>query len=201
MKKILQIGLLLLMLVTASAATAQVDVITPKRAMRSAWVATVWGIDWPLSTSNGTASSIQTQKNQMTRMLDSLAVNNFNAVNFQVRGMSDAMYKSSYEPWASWLTGTRGKDPGWDPFEFFVEECHKRGLECHAWVNPYRFNTSTSGGSAGDGTGYVENGWVIQGGSGGILNPGRADVQDHIVKICKEIITKYDIEGMLFDDY
>ena len=143
MKKILQIGLLLLMLVTASAATAQVDVITPKREMRSAWVATVWGIDWPLSTSNGTASSIQTQKNQMTRMLDSLAVNNFNAVNFQVRGMSDAMYKSSYEPWASWLTGTRGKDPGWDPFEFFVEECHKRGLECHAWVNPYRFNTST----------------------------------------------------------
>ena len=202
MRHILQIGLVLLLLVTSGTAKAAVvDAITPKREMRSAWVATVWGIDWPQSTSNGTASSIQTQKNQMTRMLDSLAVNNFNAVNFQVRGMSDAMYKSSYEPWASWLTGTRGKDPGWDPFEFFVAECHKRGLECHAWVNPYRFNTSTSGGSAGDGTGYVENGWVIQGGSGGILNPGRADVQDHIVKICKEIITKYDVDGMLFDDY
>ena len=121
MKHILQIGLVLLLLATSGTAKAAVvDAITPKREMRSAWVATVWGIDWPQSTSNGTASSIQTQKNQMTRMLDSLAVNNFNAVNFQVRGMSDAMYKSSYEPWASWLTGTRGKDPGWDPFEFFA---------------------------------------------------------------------------------
>ena len=203
MKKILQTSLVLLVLLSAfGTVKAQVDVITPKREMRSAWVATVWGIDWPLSTTDGSESSISTQKKQMTRMLDSLAVNNFNAVNFQVRGMCDAMYKSSYEPWASWLTGTRGKNPGWDPFEFFVTECHKRGLECHAWVNPYRFNSSsTSGGSAGDGTGYVENGWVIQGASGGILNPGLPEVQARIVDVCKEIITKYDVDGMLFDDY
>lgn len=179
-----------------------VDIITPKLEMRSAWVATVWGLDWPKTESTGSEATITKQKQEMTKMLDSLQVNNFNAVNFQVRGMSDAMYKSSYEPWASWLTGTRGKNPGWDPFAYFVEECHKRGLECHAWVNPYRFNSSaTSGGTAGDGTGYVEKGWVINAGSGQILNPGMGEVQDHIVKICKEIISNYDVDGMLFDDY
>ena len=184
------------MLLFAAKSASAVDVVTPKLEMRSAWVATVWGIDWPKG------STIDAQKKEMVKMLDSLQVNNFNAVNFQVRGMSDAMYKSSYEPWASWLTGVRGKDPGWDPLAYFVEECHKRGLECHAWVNPYRFNSSsTSGGTAGDGTGYVEKGWVMNAGSGQILNPGLAEVQDQIVKICKEIISNYDVDGMLFDDY
>ncbi|MGM9804330.1 MAG: family 10 glycosylhydrolase [Muribaculaceae bacterium] len=202
MKSIAKLCFLAALMLATSSAYGQVDVKTPKHEMRSAWVATVWGIDWPLSTTSGSESSINTQKAQMTKMLDSLAVNNFNSVNFQVRGMCDAMYKSSYEPWASWLTGTRGKDPGWDPFEYFVEECHKRGLECHAWVNPYRFNSSsTSGGQAGDATGYMEKGWTISGSSGVILNPGIPEVQDQIVKVCKEIISNYDVDGMLFDDY
>ena len=75
-----------------------VDIITPKLEMRSAWVATVWGLDWPKTESTGSEATITKQKREMTKMLDSLQVNNFNAVNFQVRGMSDAMYKSSYEP-------------------------------------------------------------------------------------------------------
>lgn len=188
----------LVVLFTAGKAAAGVDTVTPKHEMRSAWVATVWALDWPSSM----GASMETQKNDMIRMLDSLAVNNFNAVNFQVRGMSDAIYKSSYEPWSQYITGTRGKDPGWDPFEFFVAECHKRGIECHAWVNPYRFNSSeTSGGQAGDVTGYIEKGWTINGGSGKILNPGIPEVQDRIVDICKEITQNYDIDGMLFDDY
>ncbi len=181
---------------------AGVNELTPKYEMRSAWVATVWRLDWPQTTTTGSESSINTQKAEMTRLLDSLAVNNFNAVNFQVRGMSDAMYKSSYEPWSEYLTGTRGKDPGWDPLAFAVEECHKRGMECHAWVNPYRFNSSSSsGGQAGDATGYIEKGWTITGGSGLILNPGLSAVQDRIVDICKEIVVNYDVDGMLFDDY
>lgn len=203
MKKLRYLGFMMLFLLMFSKATAQIDELTPKLEMRSAWVATVWRLDWPSTISTGSEATINAQKNELTRLLDSLTVNNFNAVNFQVRTMCDAFYKSSYEPWASWLTDTRGKDPGWDPLEFCVEECHKRNIECHAWVNPYRFNSSTaaSGGLVGDATGYVENGWVINCGSGTILNPGISEVQDRIVAVCKEIISNYDIDGMLFDDY
>ena len=110
-----------------------------KSEFRSAWVATVWALDWPT-----TGASAETQMAELDRMLDSLANNNFNAVNFQVRSMCDAMYKSSYEPWSSYLTGTRGKDPGFDPLGYVVNGCHKRGMECHAWVNPYRFSTGAN---------------------------------------------------------
>ena len=110
-----------------------------KREVRSVWMATVWALDWPSSTSSTTA-----QKNEMVKYLDVLQKNNFNAVYFQVRTMSDAFYKSSYEPWSSYLTGTRGKDPGFDPLGYVVNGCHKRGMECHAWVNPYRFSTGSN---------------------------------------------------------
>ena len=117
-----------------------------KREMRSAWVATVWNLDWPPSkiSETGNASQIKKQQDAMTTLLDSLAVNNMNAVNFQVRSRSDAMYKSSYEPWSSDLVSTRGLDPGSDPLEWVVAECHKRGLECHAWINPYRYESFSS---------------------------------------------------------
>ena len=84
----------------------------PKREFRSAWIATVWCLDWP---SQGAGATKQMQ--QMDRLLDSLQVNNFNAVNFQVRSMCDAMYRSSLEPWSSYLTCTRGQDPGFDPLQ------------------------------------------------------------------------------------
>lgn len=176
---------------------------TMKHEMRSTWLTTVWRIDWPTTVSDGSEAKIAAQKKEMTKILDSLAVNNFNAVNFQVRTMSDAFYKSSYEPWSSWLTGTRGKDPGWDPLEFVVEECHKRGMECHAWVNPYRFaSESSEWASGGDGTNYVENGWIIGANSSTkILNPGKPEVIEHLVKVLQEIVVNYDIDGMLFDDY
>ena len=118
----------------------------PKREFRSAWVATVWALDWPRDANDNEANGMnaEVQKASMIHMLDSLKRNNFNAVNFQVRSMCDAMYKSSYEPWSSYLTGTRGKAPSYDPLQFVVEECHKRGMECHAWVNPYRFSTGAN---------------------------------------------------------
>ena len=176
--------------------------VNMKHEMRSVWLTTVWGIDWP-SVQGTTESIVEQQKNQMIKILDSLAVNNFNSVCFQVRTMSDAFYKSSYEPWSNWLTGTRGADPGWDPLAFVVEECHKRGLECLAWVNPYRFASETSAWiNGGDETGYVEKGWIIDANSGTkILNPGKPEVIEHIVKVLEEIVVGYDIDGMLFDDY
>lgn len=201
MKSKIKSVLVAMLALTVFTMNAETNLKTPKNEFRSTWISTVWGIDWP-TTKGYTATHAKKQQEQMVKILDSLAVNNFNAVCFQVRGMSDAMYQSSYEPWSQYLTGTRGKAPTWDPLAFVVDECHKRGMECHAWVNPYRFNTSSSSTGAGDATGYYEKGWLIKNPDGySILNPSKAEVQDHIVKICKEITEKYDIDGMLFDDY
>lgn len=171
-----------------------------KREVRSVWMATVWALDWPSSTSSTTA-----QKNEMVKYLNVLQKNNFNAVYFQVRTMSDAFYKSSYEPWSSYLTGTRGKDPGWDPLAFVVEECHKRGMECHAWVNPYRFSTGSNWSTAQDqalkSAGMLLAYTKSDGKTTTILNPGLESVRKRIVDVCKEIISNYDVDGLVFDDY
>ena len=171
-----------------------------KREVRSVWMATVWALDWPSSTSSTTA-----QKNEMVKYLDVLQKNNFNAVYFQVRTMSDAFYKSSYEPWSSYLTGTRVKDPGWDPLAFVVEECHKRGMECHAWVNPYRFSTGSNWSTAQDqalkSAGMLLAYTKSDGKTTTILNPGLESVRKRIVDVCKEIISNYDVDGLVFDDY
>lgn len=171
-----------------------------KREVRSVWMATVWALDWPSSTSSTTA-----QKNEMVKYLDVLQKNNFNAVYFQVRTMSDAFYKSSYEPWSSYLTGTRGKNPGWDPLAFVVEECHKRGMECHAWVNPYRFSTGSNWSTAQDqalkSAGMLLAYTKSDGKTTTILNPGLESVRKRIVDVCKEIISNYDVDGLVFDDY
>ena len=130
-----------------------------KREFRAIWLTTVWAIDWPSTT--GTSSSAQTaQKNQMIAYLDQLEQENFNAVCFQVRSMCDAMYNSKYEPWSSYLTGSRGSNPGWDPLAFVVEECHKRGMECHAWVNPFRFSTGSAWNTTQDQQ-LKNNGWLL----------------------------------------
>ncbi len=193
--------LMLLALVIAPAINAQDPLV--KREMRSSWVATVWQLDWPPSvvSETGNASQIQKQKDALTKMLDSLQVNNFNAINFQVRSRADAMYKSSYEPWSVDLVKTRGMDPGWDPLAFAVEECHKRGMECHAWVNPYR-NESVAGDYAGPNDYRTTNpDWLIEVGGASILNPGIPEVRQRIYDVVKEIVTNYDIDGLLFDDY
>lgn len=198
----------LLIALMAICLTSVAQDVAPKREMRSAWVATVWRLDWPqtLITSSGNAAQIAAQKKEMTQMLDSLALNNFNCINFQVRSRADAFYRSSYEPWSSDLVSTRGMDPGYDPLEFVVEECHKRGMECHAWVNPYRFE-SVKGSWSGQAGDYrtTHPDWIMDveknGSTPSILNPGLPEVTDLICKIIKEIVDNYDIDGVLFDDY
>ena len=109
----------------------------PKHEFRATWLATVQNIDWPktIVTSNSTREQ---QKKELTDILDKMVAGNMHACFMQVRSLCDAMYKSSYEPWSTALTGTRGKDPGYDPLQFAIEEAHKRGLELHIWVNPFR---------------------------------------------------------------
>ena len=170
-----------------------------KREMRSAWVATVWAIDWPSTMNNATA-----QKAEICSYLDQLQAQNFNAIFFQVRSMCDAMYQSSYEPWSSYLTGTRGKNPGYDPLAYVVEQCHARGIQCHAWVNPYRWTTSTDWNTPQDQE-LKNNRMLLTYSSGSstttILNPGLPEVRQRIVNVIREIITNYDVDGVVFDDY
>lgn len=172
-----------------------------KREMRTVWIATVSNIDWPQTRGTGTAT-INKQKKQLTDLLDGFVKANMNSVCLQVRPMADALYKSSYEPWSSYLTGTRGKDPGWDPLAFAVEECHKRGLEINAWVNPYRFSNS----SGNDCTTAIDqnlknSGILMQVGNRIVFNPALKASRDHLLKVCKEMIQNYDIDGIIFDDY
>ena len=171
----------------------------PKQEMRAVWMATVWRLDWPSTA--GTSSSVQnTQKNELTGYLDRLQKDGFNAVFFQVRTMCDAFYSSSYEPWSSYVSGKRGTSPGWDPLAFCVEECHKRNMECHAWVNPYRYSTGTVWSTSNDNQ-MNNNGWLITYNNVTIMNPGMAAPRWRIVNVCKEIVNNYDIDGLVFDDY
>ena len=166
-----------------------------KREMRAAWVATVWGIDWPKST-NAT-----TQKNEIIAYLDNLQAQNFNAIFFQVRSMCDAMYQSSYEPWSSYLTGTRGQNPGYDPLAFVVEQCHARGIQCHAWVNPYRWSTSNTDWNTEQDNELKKAGMLMTYDTKTVLNPGLPATRERIVNVIREIITNYDVDGVVFDDY
>ena len=200
MRKIMMIlmALMLTWELSVSAAEAQ------KRELRSAWIATVWRLDWP-STAGTSSTVITKQKKELTDMLDKLKAQNFNAVYLQVRSMCDAFYPSSYEPWSSYLTGNRGTNPGWDPLAFAVEECHKRGMQLHAWVNPYRFSTGSNWNTAQDNA--LRNAGMLlaytnsSGTTTTILNPGLPSVRQHIVKVCREIVSNYDIDGLVFDDY
>lgn len=172
-----------------------------KREMRTVWIATVSNIDWPQTRGTGTAT-INKQKKQLTDLLDGFVKANMNSVCLQVRPMADALYKSSYEPWSSYLTGTRGQDPGWDPLAFAVEECHKRGLEINAWVNPYRFSNSSGNDCNTAIDKQLKNsGILMQVGNRIVFNPALKASRDHLLKVCKEMIQNYDIDGIIFDDY
>ena len=186
--------------ILAIAFFANVKADAPKREWRSTWLATVANIDWPRE--KGTSPEIiAQQKQEMIDYLDGLHMMNMNATCFQVRSMCDAMYQSSYEPWSSYLTGTRGTDPGWDPLAFVVEECHKRGIDCYAWVNPYRWAHNGTNWKTDIDNSLKERGLLLTSEDKTYLNPGLPEVREHIVKVCKEIITKYDVQGLIFDDY
>lgn len=175
--------------------------LSPKREMRSTWLTTVWGIDWP-STQGATASAQTKQKAELTQFLDNLKDCNFTSTCFQVRSMGDAMYPSKYAPWSSYISGSRGTDPGWDPLAYFVEEAHKRGLEAYVWLNPYRWSSGTTWSTAMDKE-WQNNNMLIAGDDGSYItfNPGLPETRELIVNVIKEILANYKIDGIIFDDY
>jgi len=170
----------------------------PKRELRAAWISTVYGIDWPNS-----ADAPATQRTKLTTMLDQLKASGINTVYFQVRTTGDALYSSTLVPWSHWLTGNYGQNPGWDPLAFAVTEAHNRGIEIHAWLNPYRAAIATNFATTYASThmARVHPEWLITSGTTRYFNPGIAEVRSHIVSVVEEIVNNYDIDGIHFDDY
>ncbi len=175
--------------------------LPPKREFRGAWIATVTNLDWP---SSNTLTTDQ-QKADLISLLDGLKAIGINAVIFQVRSEADAMYNSPYEPWSYWLTGQQGKAPSpyYDPLAFAVQEAHKRGMEIHAWFNPYRVvrDIKNSYPQASNHVSITHPDWVVTYGNIKVLNPGIPAVRSYIAKIIADVVRRYDIDGVHFDDY
>src|SRR5690606_20757535 len=170
------------------------------REFRAAWIATVANINWP-SRNN---LSVEQQKKEAVYLLDLLKENNFNAVIFQVRPSADALYRSSYEPWSYFLTGEIGRQPQpyYDPLEFWVEEAHKRGLELHVWLNPYRAHHTNGGAVTSESMVRKASDYIVRLKNGMYwFDPSDPRTQDHAAAVVKDIVTRYDIDGVHFDDY
>lgn len=194
MKRIGSILMALIIVFTYSVSTASAFTKDGKE-MRAAWISTVYNIDWP-STKNNEAK----QKQEYINLLNKLQSTGINTVVVQVRPKSDAIYKSSINPWSEYLTGTQGKDPGYDPLPFLIDEAHKRGMEFHAWFNPYRVTNGSE--KLSDNHPAVKNpGWVVKHGTKSYYNPGLPEVKKYIVDSVMEVVNNYNIDGVHFDDY
>ncbi len=168
---------------------------SPKREFRGAWIQCVNGQFQNRSTSE--------QKKMLASQLDTLEMAGINAVIFQVRAEADALYDSHYEPWSRFLTGVQGKAPSpkWDPLQFMVEECHKRNMEIHAWINPYRAKTK---GTAELSLLHPYNShpeWFVNYGGQLYFDPGLPKSREYICKIVRDIVRRYDIDAIHMDDY
>ena len=166
-----------------------------KREMRGAWIQCV----------NGQFQNLGTKKMQetLTYQLNELQKDGVNVIMFQVRPECDALYESKIEPWSRFLTGVQGKAPSpyWDPLQWMIDECHKRGMELHAWINPFRAKTK--------GTTVLSNSHIaIRKPSSCfaydelfILNPGMQENRDYICQVAQDIVSRYDVDGIHMDDY
>ncbi|MEO7314408.1 MAG: family 10 glycosylhydrolase [Ginsengibacter sp.] len=169
----------------------------PKKEMRGVWMATVFGLDWPKG-----KYDVASQKKLYTDYLDRFKELNINAVFFQVKATGDAFYNSPYEPWSSNITGTRGKDPGYDVMQFLIDEAHARNIEFHAWMNPYRIATRANTASSYPALhSSVKPEWILSHEKIQIYNPALPEVRQRLADIVKDVITKYNVDGIHFDDY
>lgn len=172
----------------------------PKYEFRAVWVASVENIDWP----SQKGLPVDSQKVEFTRLLDMHKRNGFNAVVVQIRPAADAFYASPYEPWSEWLTGVQGQAPSpyYDPLEFMIEETHRRGMEFHAWINPYRaVKTIGKSSVAADHVTRQHPDWFVRFENTLYFDPGNKDVQDWVTKVVRDIVHRYDIDAVHMDDY
>lgn len=171
----------------------------PKYEFRAVWIATVSNIDWPSSKGLSTDQQKQEFINIITRQRQL----GMNAVIVQIRPSADAFYASKYEPWSEYLTGRQGQAPSpyYDPLQFMIEETHKRGMEFHAWINPYRAQQSASSSIAPNHITRQHPEWFIKYGDRKYFNPGLPQVMNYLTDVVKDIITRYDVDAIHMDDY
>jgi len=166
-----------------------------KREFRGAWIQCV----------NGQFQGIGTQEMQRTLryQLDELQKDGVNAIIFQVRAECDALYPSRYEPWSKFLTGRQGTPPSpyWDPLQWMIDECHRRGMELHAWINPYRAKTKTTNQLAANHIAVTHPDRIFSYDGLYILNPALPENRDYICRVVDDIVSRYDVDGIHIDDY
>ena len=171
------------------------------REFRAAWVATVGNIDWP----SKRGLSAEEQQREAIAILDKSKEIGLNAIVFQIRTSADALYKSDIEPWSEFLTGEQGKDPGYDPLTFWIDEAHKRGIELHAWFNPFR--AMYGGGERSQATRSKDHVWnknreiVKVYGDKLWLDPGEPEAEKQSLAVFMDVVDRYDVDGIHIDDY
>ena len=165
---------------------------------RGVWIASVYNIDWPKTLNNP-----EVQKQEFIEILDKLKSLNINAIFVQIRPSSDALYKSHINPWSEYLTGKQGKDPGYDPLQFMIEETHKRNMEFHAWLNPYRVTTQGTDLNEllPNNPARIKPEWVLEFDNSLFYDPENPEVIEYVAVTVYEIIKNYDVDGIHFDDY
>ncbi|KAB8196681.1 family 10 glycosylhydrolase [Nonomuraea phyllanthi] len=182
----------------AAAAACSTDLATPKRQLRAMWISSVANIDWP----SRTGLSVSAQQSEFRAWLDLAVRNRMNAVMVQVRPTADAFWPSPYEPWSQWLTGTQGRNPGYDPLAFMVSEAHARNLELHAWFNPYRIaNHDDPSRLVSTHPARQHPDWRFAYGGKLYYNPGIPEVRDFIEDAIMDAVSRYDVDGVHLDDY
>lgn len=188
-------GVLALILSVLTFGTVARAVEHNKREFRGAWIQCV----------NGQFQGMGTEKMQqtLTYQLDELEKDGVNAIIFQVRPECDALYKSDIEPWSRFLTGKQGEAPSpyWDPLQWMIDQCHKRGMELHAWINPFRAKTKTTHELAASHVAIQRPGSVFAYDGLLVLNPGQQENRDYICRVVEDIVNRYDVDGIHIDDY
>lgn len=171
----------------------------PKHEVRAAWVTTAYALDWPQHKAIG-AAGIGKQKEELIALLDKLSAANFNTVLFQTRVRGDVIYPSSTEPFSAVLTGTANRNPGYDPLAFAIEECHKRGMECHAWMVAIPLGSHTQVNALGkESVTKKRPNICIRHKGQWYLNPGNPATKEYLMRLTQEVIGRYDVDGVHFD--
>lgn len=171
----------------------------PGQELKGAWVSSVYNLDWPSVKSYGQP---EVQKQEFSNLLDELQSIGLNAVFVQVRPAADALYPSKLVPWSKYLTGEQGKDPGYDPLAFMIEETHRRGMEFHAWFNPFRATVdSATDGLAPNHVAVQHPEWIVTAGGKSYINPGIPEARQHIIDAILEVVKGYSVDGIHLDDY
>lgn len=175
----------------------RVGTVGAAQEFRGAWVASVYNLDWP----SKPGLSAEAQKAELRALLNRAAELKLNAILLQVRPASDALYASRREPWSAFLTGQQGQSPGYDPLEFAINEAHARGIELHAWFNPFRAAIHTNDVLAANHVARTHPEWTRRYGGQLWLDPGEPDARRYVLDSIIEVVRRYAIDGVHIDDY